>query len=115
LNTAIGGFLAGSIIGLRCEPTHEVLHLGKLQLTSLTVGSTPAVLGFGALTATVLGAYDYTGGRLNGFKKDAEMDEFERKEYLRKNRRRPIEQTISEIGEGRGMRSPFMCLPPSNN
>lgn len=30
------------------------------------------------------------------------MDEFERKQYLRKNRRRPIDQTISEIGEGRG-------------
>lgn len=115
MNTAIGGFLAGSIIGLRCESTHEGLHLEKLQLTSLTVGSTPAVLGFGALTATVLGAYDYTGGRLNGFKKDAEMDEFERKEYLRKNRRRPIEQTISEIGEGRGMHNLFLCLTLSNS
>jgi hypothetical protein len=115
LNTAIGGFLAGSIIGLRCESTHEGLQSGKLQLTSVTVGSTPAVLGFGALTATVLGAYDYTGGRLNGFKKDAEMDEFERKEYLRKNRRRPIEQTISEIGEGRGMHNLFLRFTPSNS
>jgi hypothetical protein len=49
-----------------------------------------------------LGAYDYTGGALTGYKRDPEMDEFERKEYLRKNRRRPIEQTISELGEGRG-------------
>jgi hypothetical protein len=81
----------------------------------LIVGSTPAVLGFGALTATVLGAYDYTGGRLNGFKKDTEMDEFERKEYLRKNRRRPIEQTISEIGEGRGMHHLFLCFTPSDS
>lgn len=30
------------------------------------------------------------------------MDEVSRKEYLRKNRRRPIEQTIAELGEGRG-------------
>jgi len=51
----------------------------------------------------VLGAYDYTGGALTGYKKDPEMDEFERKEHLRKNRRRPIEQTISELGEGRGI------------
>lgn len=49
-----------------------------------------------------MGAYDYGGGALTGYKKDKEVDEFERKEYLRKNRRRPIEQTISEIGEGRG-------------
>lgn len=60
------------------------------------------MLGFGALTAVVLGAYDYTGGRLNGYKKDKEIDEFERKQELRKNRRRPIEETISELGEGRG-------------
>lgn len=69
----------------------------------LIAGSTPAVLGFGALTAVVLGAYDYTGGALTGYKRDPEMDEFERKENLRKNRRRPIEETIIELGEGRGI------------
>ena len=67
------------------------------------VGTTPAVLGMGALTAVILGAYDYTGGGLTGYKKTPEMDEFERKELLRKNRRRPMEETISEWGEGRGM------------
>ncbi|EKD15081.1 uncharacterized protein L3040_003718 [Drepanopeziza brunnea f. sp. 'multigermtubi'] len=87
LNTALGGFLAGSVLGLR-------------------FGTTPAVLGFGALTAVVMGAYDYTGGALTGYRKDSEMDEFERKELLRKNRRRPIDQTISEIGEGRGVYGP---------
>lgn len=50
----------------------------------------------------MLGAYDYTGGRLTGFEKDPDVDEFERKQALRKNRRRPIAETISEIGEGRG-------------
>ena len=65
--------------------------------------TTPAVLGFGALAAIVMGAYDYTGGRLTGYKKDKEIDEFERKEYLRKNRRIPLEQTLSQLGEGRGM------------
>jgi hypothetical protein len=54
------------------------------------------------LTAVVLGAYDYTGGALTGYKKDPEIDEFERKEALRKSRRRPIGETISELGEGRG-------------
>jgi hypothetical protein len=73
-------------------------------------GTTPAVLGFGALTAVVMGVYDYTGGSLRGFKKDPEVDEFERKETLRKNRRRPIEQTISELGEGRGMSPPAKSI-----
>lgn len=50
-----------------------------------------------------MGAYDYTGGSLRGYKKDPEVDEFARKEALRKNRRRPIEETIGEVGEGRGM------------
>jgi len=68
------------------------------------------------LTAVVLGAYDYTGGALTGYKKDPEMDEFERKEHLRKNRRRPIEQTISELGEGRGIHSSLkkLSLAPAN-
>ncbi|KAE8449970.1 hypothetical protein EG329_007109 [Mollisiaceae sp. DMI_Dod_QoI] len=87
LNTAIGGFLAGSVLGLKS-------------------GSTPMVLGLGALTAVVLGAFDYSGGSLTGYTRNKEMDEFERKQELRKNRRRPIEQTISELGEGRGIYGP---------
>ncbi|KIN00846.1 hypothetical protein OIDMADRAFT_18987 [Oidiodendron maius Zn] len=86
-NTALGGFLAGSVMGLR--------H-----------GTTPAILGLGALAAVVMSAYDYTGGSLSGFKKDKDLDEFERKEALRKNRRRPIQETISELGEGRGIYGP---------
>jgi hypothetical protein len=56
-----------------------------------------------------MGAYDYTGGTLSGFKKDNEIDDFERKEALRKNRRRPIEETISELGEGRGSLCILTC------
>jgi hypothetical protein len=101
LNTAIGGFLAGSVLGLRCGLSNFD-DVCCVITNDLVVGTTPAVLGFGALTAVVLGAYDYTGGALTGFKKNNEIDEFERKQELRKNRRRPIEQTISELGEGRG-------------
>jgi len=53
-----------------------------------------------------MGAFDYTGGRLTGYRRDPNVDEFDRKEYLRKNRRRPIEETIAEIGEGRGTLHP---------
>jgi len=50
----------------------------------------------------VLGTFDYTGGLFTGYIRDDTVDEVSRKEYLRKNRRRPIEQTIAELGEGRG-------------
>ncbi|KAB8293207.1 hypothetical protein EYC80_007547 [Monilinia laxa] len=86
-NSAIGGFLAGSVLGLR-------------------FGTTPAVLGFGALTAVVLSACNYTGGTLGGYKRGPNEDEFERKEHLRRNRRIPVEQTLAELGEGRGIYGP---------
>jgi hypothetical protein len=56
------------------------------------------------MSAIILSAYDYTGGTLTGYKKGSatDEDEFERKEVLRKNRRRPIEETIANLGEGRG-------------
>lgn len=51
-----------------------------------------------------MSAFEYTGGSLRGGSRTevSSMDEYDRKEYLRKNRRRPIEETISDIGEGRG-------------
>lgn len=52
--------------------------------------------------AATLAVFNYTGGKLSGSLQDPTVDEVGRKEYLRKNRRRPIEETISELGEGRG-------------
>ena len=40
---------------------------------------------------------------MSGYEKDSSIDEYERKEQLRKNRRRPIQETLNELGEGRGM------------
>jgi hypothetical protein len=69
--------------------------------TLLPAGRIPRVLGFAALTGVVLATAEYAGSGLRGvFKRD--VDEYERKEFLRKNRRRPIEETLAEIGEGRG-------------
>jgi hypothetical protein len=63
----------------------------------------PAVLGYGAFTSIVLATFEYTGASIKGKKPEIEgMDEFERKQYLRTNRRRPVEETIADIGEGRG-------------
>jgi hypothetical protein len=60
------------------------------------------VLGLGTFCAIFFGGLQYTGGRLHGFKARAEEDMFEWKMEMRKNKRRPLEETIAELGEGRG-------------
>ena len=52
--------------------------------------------------AIAQGVFDYTGGRFSGYNRDSNVDEWERKEHLRQNRRRPIQETIEQLGEGRG-------------
>ena len=69
----------------------------------LTGRTLPACLGYGALLSVLMGVFDYTGGKLTGYEKDRTVDEIDRKEFLRKNRRRPIWETIMELGEGRGL------------
>lgn len=63
----------------------------------------PAVLGYGSGLAIAAFAFDYTQTSLSGQKNDPTVDEFERKMMMRKNRKRPIDETIAELGEGRGM------------
>ncbi|KAI4143221.1 MAG: hypothetical protein LQ341_002972 [Variospora aurantia] len=87
-NQAIGGFFAGGIVGFRMR-------------------SFPAVIGYGAALATLQGVFEYTGGKLNGYEADSSVDQYERKEQLRRNRRRPIEETLQELGEGRGLKKQF--------
>ncbi|KAI1007568.1 hypothetical protein K3495_g658 [Podosphaera aphanis] len=86
-NATIGGLFAGSLVGLK-------------------VGTTPAFLGYSVGAGVLMGVFDYTGGSLSGPAKDSEMDLFEWKQQMRKNRRRPIEETIAELGEGRGIYAP---------
>lgn len=63
----------------------------------------PAIVGYGAAASVTLSFFEYAGGSLRGKRPELEgMDEFERKEFMRKNRRWPMEQTLAEIGEGRG-------------
>jgi hypothetical protein len=63
----------------------------------------PAVVGYGTALAILAGVFDYTGGAFTGPTYDPTVDEVARKEYLRKNKRRPIQETIAELGEGRGI------------
>lgn len=39
---------------------------------------------------------------MTGYERDPTVDEVSRKEYLRKNRRRPVDEIVNELGEGRG-------------
>ncbi|KAI1456308.1 hypothetical protein F4805DRAFT_234575 [Annulohypoxylon moriforme] len=86
-NVTVGSFLSGATIGLR-------------------TGRVPQILGFGAGFAVVMSTFEYTGGSLRGRgrSENPEMDDYEYKESQRKTRRRPIEETLAHIGEGRGIK-----------
>lgn len=73
--------------------------------------SMPAVLGCGVALATIIGVFEYTGGQLMPTGKDPQVDDFDRKEALKKRYRRPVQETINEIGEGRGILSNVEALP----
>ncbi|KAI2634591.1 hypothetical protein GGS21DRAFT_539395 [Xylaria nigripes] len=87
-NTSIAAFLGGATLGLKSRRF-------------------ASVLGLGSLFSIVMSTFAYTGGSLVGTRSEVDgMDEYQRKEYLRKNRRRPIEETIADIGEARGIKPP---------
>ena len=71
------------------------------------------MLGCGAGMAIVLGVFEYTGGRFDGYYNRREEDGFEIRERMMKNRRKSLEETIAEVGEGRGTfnGSPFPAIP----
>lgn len=61
------------------------------------------MLGAGVCFSTVLTAYRYTNGlRGVGDIRVDEDNEVERREELKKVRRRPLSETIEQLGEGRG-------------
>lgn len=84
-SAGFGGFMMGAVLGL---PSRRM----------------PVVVGLGASIGVFQGMFYYLGNRYDTFKK--EDDTFERKETFRRTTRLPLEQTISEIGEGRGIQPP---------
>ncbi|KAI1917412.1 hypothetical protein LOZ39_000404 [Ophidiomyces ophidiicola] len=86
-NATWGGFFAGAAMGLK-------------------VRSFPAIIGYGATVATVLGVFEFTGGKLSGFSLTPTEDDFDRRQALRTNYRSPGEETIALLGEGRGIYGP---------
>ena len=64
--------------------------------------SIPFMLGAGVAVGNGLSAFRYTNG-LRGFRtSDNDDDDVERKEAMRKMRRRPLLETVEQLGEGRG-------------
>ncbi|PSN62553.1 hypothetical protein BS50DRAFT_531868 [Corynespora cassiicola Philippines] len=84
---ALAGFMGGSVLGIARR-------------------SMPFTLGAGAAFGTVMAAYRYTQGFTGYNDLEGYEDEVARKEALRKIRRRPIEETVEQLGEGRGIYAP---------
>lgn len=75
---------------------------GTITDNWIAAGRMAPMLGCGVFTSVALATWDYTGG-LAGIRPEIDgMDDLERREAIRKNRRRPIEETLAVIGEGRG-------------
>jgi hypothetical protein len=112
VNTAIGGFFSGAILGLRGQSRARIddrnaIGLDRWHTDVSPARSLPAVLGYGVALSTGMFAFDYTGGSLFGYSRDKTEDEFDRRTKLRKAFQTPAEQTFAELGEGRGTFSPM--------
>jgi hypothetical protein len=71
------------------------------------------MLGAGAAFSTVLTAYRYSNG-MRGHAYNENDDEVERREALKKIRRRPLSETLEQLGEGRGTHTTSMLADPAN-
>ena len=60
------------------------------------------MIGIGTTAAVTQGVLSYTGGSLSGLGDQTDPEAYGGKEWHRKNRRRPIQETLEELGEGRG-------------
>jgi hypothetical protein len=120
-NSSIAGFFGGATLGLsstcpRMLPCSIGYSVPWPHLTHhYPGGRIPRILGIGAGMSIILTAVEYTGGSLRGKPTDPSIDEYERKELMRKNRVRPLEETLVNIGEGRGMSIAFPIHLPQYN
>lgn len=106
------GFLADQYSAWENVSSFQLATTIDIRLMGATVRTIPAVLGLGVGLAVLQGVFTYTGGAFSGYDKGPSVDEFDRKQQLRKNRRRPIQETLDELGEGRGTKPPHIL--PSN-
>lgn len=79
-----------------------VSQLLDIQSNRSAARSFPALLGYGAALAASMGAFEFTGGSLWGYNRGSTEDEFDRRQQLRKAYRTSGEETVAQLGEGRG-------------
>jgi hypothetical protein len=71
------------------------------------------MIGAGAAFSTALTAYRYTSGLRGTMAVEEDQEEVERRENIKKARRRPLSETIEQLGEGRGKHS-MLCREACN-
>ena len=67
-----------------------------------TERSMAAVIGSGAAASVLMAVAFYTSQSYISSQQEAEEQKFVRKDEIRKRFRRPLNETVNEIGEGRG-------------
>jgi len=60
------------------------------------------MLGAGAVFGTGMAAFRYTAGLRGTTSGEVDDEEIERREAMKKMRRRPLSETLEQLGEGRG-------------
>ncbi|EEQ30500.1 NADH-ubiquinone oxidoreductase 213 kDa subunit [Microsporum canis CBS 113480] len=109
LSRAINTTMVTGGVGLFTSAVQNTLqkqNVGPWGIFTKNARTFPAVLGYGVALATILGVFEYSGGRIGGKEADPSVDEYDRRTALRKNFRSPGEQTIAELGERRGIEAP---------
>ena len=74
----------------------------RTGLTCISGRSLPFMLGAGAAFGTGMAAFRYTAGLTGGASGEVDEEEIERREAMKKLRRRPLSETLEQLGEGRG-------------
>ncbi|KAF9701639.1 hypothetical protein EKO04_000734 [Ascochyta lentis] len=86
-NEAYAGFAAGATTGIYKR-------------------SLPFMLGAGAAFSVAMTAFRYTSGMRGTASGELDDEEVERREAMKKMRRRPLSETLEQLGEGRGIYGP---------
>jgi hypothetical protein len=104
VSSALGGAACGAVLGAArmCNPIFINLH----HTNDILGGTMPGFVGLTLLSSFSLGLFTYSGGNIEGRVEDPDADLYARSEKERKTWRVPVEQTIAEIGEGRGIYGP---------
>jgi hypothetical protein len=102
-NSMLGGFLAGGLVGAYSNNWPQrrsgIYVLMKIDWTGRSI---PGIIGLGVMSGVATSILTYTGGSLQAHH-DPNRDIYAEREALRKRYRVPADQTIAELGEGRGM------------